>query len=161
MITKVIPQLQKVYIDEKNEGTITCPNCQKSKRANFTRHKHLREVIKVKCGCGCAFGLIIDQRKYYRKKTKISGSYAIPGTNEAGGIIVEDLSFTGVGFQSRHTHKLQPGDLIEVRFILDNHLKTEMCRNAIVRRVKDKYVGAEFCDDKAYDKELGFYLMQA
>ena len=161
MITKIIPQVQRVFIDKNNEGTVTCPECQKSKRANFAKYKHCSEVLKVKCACGCAFGLIIDQRKYYRKRTKFNGNYTIAGTNETGSMVVEDLSFTGVGFQTRQPHKLQVGDQIEIRFTLDNHLKTEMYKTAVVRRIRDKFVGAEFCDLKAYDKDLGFYLMPA
>jgi hypothetical protein len=140
---------------------VTCPECQKSKRANFAKYKHSSEVLKVKCACGCAFGLVIDQRKYYRKKTRFNGNYAIAGTQETSSIVVEDLSFTGIGFQTRQPHKMQVGDLIEIRFTLDNHLKTEMYKTAVVRRIRDKFVGAEFCERTAYDKELGFYLMPA
>jgi hypothetical protein len=161
MITKIIPQIQKVYIDTNSEGTITCPSCEKSKRANFAKQRDLRDIFRVKCGCGCAFGIIIDQRKYYRKKLKTNGNYTVSETHESGSIIVEDLSFTGIGFQTRRPHKLLPGDMIEVRFVLDDERKSEVCKQAVVRRIREQFVGAEFVNDKAYDKALGFYLLPA
>jgi hypothetical protein len=74
-------------------------------------------------------------------------------------MVIQDLSFTGIGFRTRHSHNLQVGDLIELRFILDDQRKSEVCKKATVRRTRDKFVGAEFYDGKAYEKELGFYLM--
>ena len=100
-MTKIMAQIQKVYLDKHDDGTITCPNCQKSKRANLAAQKGRREVLKVKCGCGCAFGITIDQRKYYRKKTQLPGHYTVSGTNASGSMVVEDLSFTGIGFRTR------------------------------------------------------------
>jgi len=58
-------------------------------------------------------------------------------------------------------HHLQVGDVIDLRFVLDNNVRSEVCKRALVRRVQDRFVGAEFCDLKAFDKELGYYLMPA
>jgi hypothetical protein len=161
VITKIIPQIQKVFIDNRNEGTVTCPGCQKSRRANLSQYKGVCEIIKVKCGCGCAFGMIIDQRKHYRKKTQFSGNYTVLGTDKSGRMIVEDLSFTGIGFRTRLAHSLEVGELVEVRFVLDDQRRSEVCKMARIRRIQERSIAAEFCDLKAYEKDLGYYLMPA
>jgi hypothetical protein len=161
VMSQKMPQVQRVYTDINDEGTVTCPMCQKSKRAHFTTYKHAREVLKVKCACGCVFGLVIEQRKYYRKKTSLHGQYTVVGATETGSLVVEDLSLTGIGFQTRRAHHMQVGDRIAIRFTLDNPRKTEIYKTAVVRRMRDTFVGAEFCAGTAYDKELGFYLMPA
>src|SRR5262245_21014192 len=151
VITTIIPKIQRVYLDKKSECTITCPNCKKSRRRNFARYTSLLTVLKVKCDCGCAFGIIIDQRKYYRKNTKFNGNYTALETHESGSMVIQDLSFTGIGFRTRHSHNLQVGDFIELRFILDDQRKSEVCKKATVKRIRDKFVGAEFYDDRAYE----------
>jgi hypothetical protein len=159
VMTEITGQIQKVYLDKHDEGTVTCPNCQKSKRMNLTTQKGRREVLKVKCGCGCAFGIRIEQRRYYRKKTQLLGHYAVPGTTASGSIVMEDLSFTGIGFRTRGPHTLQLGDLVEIRFLLDDQRASELCKKAMIKRIRGPFIGAEFCDLTAYDKTLGFYLM--
>jgi hypothetical protein len=56
-------------------------------------------------------------------------------------------------------HNLQIGEQIDLRFVLDNDIRSEITKKAIVRHVQGRSIGAEFCDLKAYDKELGYYLM--
>jgi hypothetical protein len=83
----------------------------------------------------------------------------MPSSDKAGSMIVEDLSFSGLGFRTRLKHNLQIGDIIDLRFVLDNTLRSEIVKKAIVRRIHDQFVGVEFCDLTAYDKQLGYYLM--
>jgi hypothetical protein len=148
-----------VYVNEDHEGTIICPNCEKNKRADFSKYGESREPLKVKCGCGCLFNIIIESRRYYRKKINIPGHYTVPGSDKAGSIVVEDLSFTGIRFRTRLIHNLQVGETVDLQFVLDNKKKSEIYKRAIVKRVQGRSIGAEFCDLKAFDKELGYYLM--
>ena len=157
MITKATTQ--KVYVNKEHEGTITCPQCEKSKRVNFAKYAGLREALKVKCSCGYLFKIVIEARKYFRKRTHLTGNYVVPGTDKSGSIVVEDLSWSGIRFQTRMQHNLQIGELIDLRFVLDNDIRSEIAKKATVRRVHGRTIGAEFCDLKAYDKELGYYLM--
>ena len=150
---------QKVYVNEHGEGTVVCPNCEKSKIVNFVQFKSVREPLKVKCPCGHLFKIIVELRAYYRKSTQLPGQYTTPGTDKSGSIIIEDLSFSGIGFRTRLKHNLQIGDVIDLRFELDNSVRSEIVKRAVVKRLHDQFVGAEFCDRRAFDTELGYYLM--
>jgi hypothetical protein len=149
----------RVFVDKDDEGTVTCSDCGRSKRINFVKYKDSREPLKVKCGCGSVFKIIVELRHYYRKSTQLSGHYTMPSSDKAGSMIVEDLSFSGLGFRTRLKHNLQIGDIIDLRFVLDNTLQSEIVKKAIVRRIHNQFVGVEFCDLTAYDKQLGYYLM--
>jgi hypothetical protein len=149
----------KVYVNHHNEGTVTCPHCDKSKRLNFAKQKPSHEPLKVKCACGNSFKIIIELRSYYRKRTRLHGHYATPDSNKSGSIIIEDLSFTGLGFRTRLPHSLQLGEVIALRFVLDNKAQSEVQKKAIVRRIQGYFIGAQFCDLQAFDKQLGYYLM--
>jgi hypothetical protein len=149
----------KVYVNHHDEGTVTCPHCEKSKRLNFAKQKPSHEPLRVKCACGNSFKIIIELRAYYRKKTRLCGHYATSESGKSGSIIVEDLSFTGLGFRTRFPHTLRLGEVIDLRFVLDNKVQSEVQKKAIIRRIQGYFIGAQFCDLKAFDKELGYYLM--
>jgi hypothetical protein len=151
----------KVYLNEKREGTIICPSCEKSKIMSFTKFQGVRDPLKVKCTCGILFKIILEVRSYYRKSTQLQGNYTTPGTDKAGSMIVENLSLNGIGFRTRLQHNLQVGEIIDLHFELDNNVRSEILKQAVVRRVDGQFVGAKFCDLKAFDKELGYYLMPA
>jgi hypothetical protein len=157
MITQGAPL--RIFVNNDDEGTVTCPDCGRSKRINFAPYKSSHDLLKVKCGCGNVFKVIVELRHYYRKRTRLAGYYTTSRADKSGSMTVEDLSFSGLGFRTRHKHTLQMGDVIDLRFVLDNNARSEIVKKAIVRRIRDQFVGAEFCDLKAYDKELGYYLM--
>lgn len=50
------------------------------------------------------------------------------------------------------------GDYARISFRLDDTHKSKIDRMIVIRRIQDKDIGAEFCDNIA-DKKLGFYLM--
>jgi hypothetical protein len=54
---------------------------------------------------------------------------------------------------------LRLGEVIELRFVLDNQVQSEVQKQAIIRRIQGYFIGAQFCDLKAFNKELGYYLM--
>ena len=73
---------------------------------------------------------------------------------------VEDLSRTGLGFRTKTPHN------IRVRYVLVHLLydaqRSEVHKSAIVKRISDYFVGAEFVDFDAFNETnriLGFYLM--
>ena len=158
-MAKIMAQIQKVYLDKHDDGTITCPNCQKSKRANLAAQKGRREVLKVKCG------VWLRLWHHHRSAQVLSEKDAIAWALHC----VWDQCIRQHGGRRPviHRHRipdtraayLQLGDLVEVRFLLDDQRKSELCKKATIKRIRDRFIGAEFCDFKAYDKELGFYLM--
>ena len=153
---------QKVYVNSRKEATLTCPSCHNTKLVNFTPYLNDKSPIKAKCLCGCIFAVpdvVIEARKFYRKKTRLSGSYAKTVVDTMGCITVQDVSFTGIQFQTEKEHDLIVEEVLGVRFVLDDHKHTEMRRTIVVRHVQGRCIGAEFCDTHEYDMDLIYYLM--
>jgi hypothetical protein len=80
-------------------------------------------------------------------------------------MMVENLSISGIGFRPRVQHAIKVGDVLTVRFVLDNRLQTEIIKDIavriVIRQVADSFIGAEFCDSTAFYKDLAWYLRPA
>jgi len=120
--------VQKIYLNKHDDGTIVCPECEKSKIMNLATYKTSHVPIKVKCGCGCLFKIIIESRKFYRKETHLLGEYKDRKTNDTGSIIVNDLSITGLCFKTNLSNRINVGDILEIKFILDNDMQSEISK---------------------------------
>jgi hypothetical protein len=103
--------------------------------------------------------VVFEWRKHYRKPVSLLGDFWKDGSDgEVGGMEVKDLSIGGIGLHALHPHHLKTGDIIRVRFELDDSQRSCVTRNAIVRNVEALFIGAEFCDNKS-DKALAFYVL--
>lgn len=150
---------RKIYLDDKGEGIIICPECGRKKTVAGARYAGAAEPVRVKCPCGSSFTVTFENRKYYRKKVHLHGEYARQDPpREVGGMVVLDISQTGVGFRTNLKHNIQPGDVLKVTFKLDDSAKSLISRNVAVKRVVDRQIGAEFCDS-ALNRNLAFYLL--
>jgi len=150
---------QTAYVNENQEASVVCANCGRQKMFNAAPFQdgHLR--VKARCGCGFSFIVTFERRRAYRKKVNLSGQYLIKnGGHELGEMVVEDISRTGIGFRAYFRHGIKVGDVVQVSFQLDNADSTRITKNAVVRNVRDRFIGAEFCDNEL-EKTLGFYLM--
>jgi hypothetical protein len=106
------------------------------------------------------FPILLDVRGSYRKRTQLPGRYTKLATALSGAILIANLSFTGVGFVTKTPHPLlEVGDLIELRFRLDDPQASSLCKRAVVKHVHGRAIGAAFYHLNAYETELGFYLM--
>ena len=73
-------------------------------------------------------------RKEFRKETNLYGKFINHSRKISGNIIVKNLLFRGLGFDSIDNSKLKIGDKIVVTFELDNHDRTIISKKAIVRK---------------------------
>lgn len=159
--------VKKIYTDANNKGTILCEQCGRTRILDVTNLKQSNKPLKVRCKCGYVFAIMIETRKYYRKKTELLGHYALlssqnPVTFPEDDIIVEDVSRTGIGIRTKRKHSLKCGDVIVVMFTLDDKKQSQIRKRAIVRNTKEYFIGAEFIDVDDYSEDnrtLGFYLM--
>jgi len=158
---------KKVYVNDHGKGTLICDKCGKTRVINLADFKNLGKPLKVKCSCGYFFFVSIEIRKFYRKSTHLRGEY-VKISNDAtkelgkGVMTVEDLSRTGLGFRTKTQHNIRVKDVLRVRFILDDAQRSEINKSAVVKRVTNDFVGAEFVDFDAFNETnriLGFYLM--
>jgi len=56
----------------------------------------------------------------------LHGEYIIQQSGEKGEVVIEDLSMSGIRFESLKPHQISTGDTLEVKFKLDNLSQTEI-----------------------------------
>jgi hypothetical protein len=160
-------EIKKIYVNDNEKGILICEKCGKTRVANLSDFKNIGKPLKVKCTCGHLFFVSIEIRKFYRKSIQLNGEYIRISNNaaerlEKGAMTVEDLSRTGLGFRTKAPHNIRVADILRVRFTLDDTKCSEVNKSAIVKRVTDYFVGAEFVDFDTFNetnRTLGFYLM--
>ena len=150
--------MKKIYVDDTNQATIICPKCLFEKNIDVTNFKDTHKRLKAKCRCGEVFRFSLEYRKHYRKKVRLSGEYFVQGKDEKGEIIIEDISASGIRFASLKPHYISRNDTVELKFTLDNPMRTEIQGLVKIIWIIDRNVGAEYIDPKSLEKGLGFYL---
>jgi hypothetical protein len=153
-------ETRKVYVDQDDTATLLCPNCGFSKTANVAKFKDRKEPLKIRCKCGSTFSVSFEFRRAHRKEANIRGDYCgLPACKDWHGMLVKNISLTGIGFATFTAHNLRKGAELRVRFTLDDASQSELEKDVVMRVVKDKYLGCEFRERALFDKALGFYLM--
>jgi len=160
-------QTHTIYTNLSESITLVCEQCRRSKVLEATVVKDLPQPLKVRCPCGASFGVSIIIRQFYRKQTRLPGTYVKqdPQTHkilEQGRMIVEDISRRGLGFRTLYRHTILVNDELSITFTLDDKQQTNIRKSVRVRRIDDFFIGAEFMDHDAYtdtNRMLGFYLM--
>jgi hypothetical protein len=141
--------MKTVYVDDTNRVRIICPKCGFEKDIDVTNFKDTHKRLKAKCRCGEVFRLTLEYRKHYRKKVRLPGEYLIQGKNEKGEIIIEDISDSGVRFASLKPHYISRNDIVELKFTLDNPMRTQIQELVQIIWIIDRNVGAKFIDPKS------------
>jgi hypothetical protein len=150
--------MKKIYADHTNQATIICPKCGLEKNIDVTKFKDTHKRLKAKCRCGEIFRFTLEYRMHYRKKVRLAGEYLVQGKNEKGEIIIEDISAGGVRFASLKPHYISRNDTVELKFTLDNPMRTQIRELVKIVWIIDRNVGAQFIYPKSLQKDLGFYL---
>jgi hypothetical protein len=150
--------MQKVYVNYTNQVKIICPKCELEKLINVFKFKDTHKRLKAKCRCGEVFRLTLEYRKHYRKKVQLHGEYFVQGKNEKGEVVIEDISATGIRFASLKPHYISRDDIVELKFTLDDPMKTAIHTPIKIKWIIDRNVGAQFKNPKSLEKDLGFYL---
>ena len=148
------------YVDHDDTALLTCPHCGLSRVTNVAKWKDRKEPLRVKCRCRNIYGVHLEFRKAYRKKTELEGRYTFQGSKGMGGRMkVVNVSMGGIGFLTFTHNPLKVGDPIQVDFKLDDGKDSSISRRATVRVVDGMYVGVQFSQAAGvFDAALGFYL---
>jgi hypothetical protein len=160
-------QTHAIYTNLSESVTLVCEQCHRSRALQAATVKDLPQPLKVRCPCGVTFGVNIIIRQFYRKKTRLLGTYVKhdPQTKqilEQGRMVVEDISRTGIGLRTLGRHAILVNEVLSVIFTLDDKQKTDIQKSVRARRIDDRFIGAEFIDHDTYtetNRILGFYLM--
>ncbi len=149
---------QTAYVSEKNEATIICVNCGRTRLIGVSP-EGVYKPVKAKCACGFRFLVSFEKRQHYRKETHLFGEYLKAGPDkEVGQMVVKDISRTGLRFRTERNHGIGVGDIVRVSFNLDDSGSTLISKTVEAMRIEGRMVGAKFCDHEI-EKALAFYLM--
>jgi predicted RNA-binding Zn-ribbon protein involved in translation (DUF1610 family) len=160
-----------IHSGAKDRAFMHCPQCGSSKRISTSSYRVINQAagIELTCPtCGHKYKALINYRKFYRKRTNLRGVYTVATAeidppfdfDTTSVVTVGNISRTGIGFNMKNTINVEIGDVLKVRFILDDKRKSIVEKKAIVKRVDKNFIGAEFTRAIDYrDKELAFYLM--
>jgi hypothetical protein len=147
------------FVKNDNITTIVCPSCYTAKTASVKQFRDRKNFLKVKCKCGHTFKLELEFRRQRRKTTKLDGT-ALLNSPDLGDEVVKivNLSMSGACFEVLEKHNIQIGQKGSINFTLDDPKQTPFVENVIVRSIQGNLIGCEFTEDRAYQRELGFYL---
>lgn len=100
----------------------------------------------------------LEFRNHHRKEVRLTGEYFVQGRDEKREIIVESISAGGIRFTSLDPHYISGNDTVELKFTLDDPMRTEIHTHVEVRWIVDRSVGGQFLDPKSLEKDLEIYL---
>lgn len=147
------------YVDIKDQVTLVCPKCNAKRSLDATPFKEARTAMKVNCVCGEVFRCAFEFRKHFRKKVRLDGVYSDLKSKESGPVLIDNLSIEGVGFNVlNEKHAIQHGNVLTLRFKLDNKQGTDVERTIKITSVRGVSVGGLFMGGSR-NKTVGFYLM--
>jgi hypothetical protein len=150
--------MKTVYVDYTNQVKIICPECGLEKNINVFKFKDTHKRLKAKCKCGEVFRFTLDFRKYFRKNVRFAGEYYIPGEDEKGEILIEEISMAGINFTTLKPNNIFKDDTVELKLALNDPMKTEIHIPVKIKWIIDRKVGAQFNNPKSLEKDLKFYL---
>ena len=148
-----------IFADDKGMVYLLCPFCGEGSKKPLEQFPSIHKPVTISCSCGNTYDVQIDARKTFRKKTSLEGLYAkLVSTGDFERMTVVNLTLGGCGLLVSNEPALNQGDWINLVFRLDDAKRTEIKRNAVVRRVIGNYIGCQFKAVAAYDPDIGFYL---
>ncbi len=146
------------YVDVSGRATVICPSCHKQKVIDAMPYKGVSKPLRVNCGCGQVFTSLFEYRTNYIKNVALLGTVEDPTSKEQARVGINKLSIDGAVFTLIERLPVAHGQVLALRFTLDNAQQTPVERNVRVTSVKGSEVGAMFIGG-VRNKTVGFYLM--
>jgi hypothetical protein len=153
--------VQKIFAAKDGSGLFVCSVCGREKSFDVRAFLNVSPRFDVRCTCGTVTSVLLEFRKFFRKKVRLVGACRVERSGEEYPIEVRDVSLEGVGFalvDRRNVPDIVPGDTVRLRFRLDNHAKSLVDRQGEVRTIRGEFIGVEL-HPVAYDRDLGAYLI--
>jgi hypothetical protein len=129
-----------------------CPLCFKGKTVDVAKQNRsdLPAMVKCRCDCGHYFTAIFEKRRHSRKGVSLPGVYIrYIGRKEVEReqMLVVDLSISGMQFILREKRTFGISDKLVVVFNLEDHQKSLIKKEVIVKHINGMTIGAEFCSE--------------
>ncbi len=158
---------QPVFARDDGLVLLTCPHCGCQESISVGQFDTLGNAIWVQCPCTQSFTAVLEKRRSFRKVVQLDGYFTLSGDLGAGKtegsiwgpMVVKDLSKAGLRFSSKKADLVKPGDLLMVRFNLDNSNQALIHKPARVISSTSEEVGCQFEGSDSYDITLGFYFI--
>jgi hypothetical protein len=148
--------MEIVYVDGTNHATIVCQKCGLDKKIDFTDFKDTHKRMKANCPCGEVFQFTLEFRQTYRKNFRLAGEYFVQEKDEKGEMLIEEISANGIRFASLKPHNISKDDKVELKFNLDNPMRTEIRELVKIIWINDRHVGAQYIDQSRL-KRIWFF----
>jgi hypothetical protein len=154
-------EVRAFFVGDAGTANIVCSKCGFLRTVDPNENPMLRKTFGFNCKCGETFACRIDERKNYRKPTKLRGKYVNRKTSSKYSMMVENISLSGIAITVDKDHDLRLGDILDLAFTLNDEQRSEI-RNAVcIKRIAHQNIGCKFINDQqAYSKKLGFYLLK-
>lgn len=150
---------EKTYVQADAHASIVCPDCGFVKLVSVKGLKHPTRPVHIACRCGCRFKRLLEYRKTYRKDTDLSGTVRFLAEEDfSAAVQLVNLSMGGACLRVNNIAFFATGDQGDLHFTLDNLKNSTVSRQIIIRSFSMDRMHCEFINNKAYDKDLGFYL---
>ncbi len=158
---------QTVFTRDDGLVLLTCPRCGLQESIHIGKFDKFGNAIKVICPCKKHFAAVLEKRHAFRKSVNLNGFFSIKsdldkkGADESiwGPMVVKDISKLGLRFSSQRSNLVHSGDLLMVRFNLDNSNKALIHKAARVISTVGDEIGCQFEGADSYDITLGFYFI--
>lgn len=153
------PGFEIIPVGPTGGTRLECPECSKIYHMTINNGK-LNKQLKITCiKCGGHWNAVLCTRSWFRKCVSLPGSWKNTLGAECG-MIVENLSKTGIRFLSSRDVDLHEDQKIKLSFVLNNGQLVWINEWARVVRVEDRVVAVEFIGPSEHSqKVIGFYLM--
>ena len=148
--------MEKVYVDENSRATIICPKCKIEKKLDVKDFKDTHKRVKAKCKCGEVFRITLEFRKHRRKNVLFAGEYFVQDNDEKRDILIKDISMTGINFTTVRPHNFSIGDIVELKFTLDNPMRTRVQEPVKIIKTTDRNVGAQYINQSRMQRIWSF-----
>lgn len=152
----------EVFVYKRDNVAFACPSCKLEKSIQAEKIKDIIHWnINATCQrCAHKFSVSFNFRKFYRKETSLDAELVHPSRPDhvVDRVRVTDLSLMGLGFES-HATTIRPGEVLQLRFALDDAGGALLERQIMVESVRGAKVGGSFVGVRGFDAVLGNYIL--
>lgn len=156
-----------VFATDDGVCMVTCTQCKRQEPLSISIFEELGWVLRIVCPCKHTFTINREMRHAYRKAVQFDGLFAkeIDDTNKLAvtkgwsAIEVTNISKRGLNFTTPNARMLNVGELVQVKFNLDNSSKTLIEKSAEIKSIRTNNVGCQFQGSGKQDVSLGFYFI--
>jgi hypothetical protein len=161
---------QKIYVGRNESAILVCPECQRTMMLDCREYIDAEGKVHIRhsCACGHSNLVLLERRQSLRKTIRLLGFYAPASGGRLQRMTVENLSRSGLKFETEHAASLRIGDELMVGFHLEDDVRTYVRKKVVIRKRPDAgHFHADFIpsmkdpppSEEAGDRAIANYLI--